>query len=235
MIHVQVDPWSRPSPLPASREMLTLPNALVQSLAVLVCIAVLTPLAWASPITIENHTDTSEEFIAFVTSGPAFHPDAHVWPVPDTPDTPWESSSLVFEYSPSLDTVMGVSVSWDIRHLRGPHGEDIDPQPDPPTHLETSPLFPPPIPGFYTTYQNASRTHPTDDAQVSHLDEFYLFVGITVGPDFPFRPISYTITYSAHHVPEPTSLALLGSAILMIGGVRFLRWRRGASRSRLAG
>src|SRR5262249_3089888 len=87
-----------------------------------------------SGITINNLREDAGFFDTLVKGSIGFIPDIHF--LVDIPNTPWESSSTIFEApapAPLLPDIL--RVNWTIQHLVGPDPNDIDPNAFGPTDL----------------------------------------------------------------------------------------------------
>ena len=124
----------------------------------------------AGPITIRNISDTQSLFETDVDGSVGLLNQTHT--LVDIPGTPWESFSTIFEDSGFLAD--SITVNWSIRHLDGPHDEDIDPNVGvdlPPLTFTATAAGP-----FFANLPLVTILHPTAPGTIDapHIDDFFL-------------------------------------------------------------
>ncbi len=168
--------------------------------------------ALADSISINNVFDIPPHFRTVVTNTGGTFGDTHL--LNDIPGTPWDSNSTIVE--DASGAAQSITVSWGIRHLLGPDPTDVNPNPLAGnlmvTYLATGTA------GTFVVEKTDMAMHPLTTGG-NHLDRFTLTLSVTA--DANRNITGYLIVYDAVHVPEPSSVALLG-----IGAAAVMAWRR---------
>lgn len=182
----------------------------------LVFVAVTCPYSWAGAIDLANN-DTKALFTDDITGtfNIFVNPPSQTFSVLG----PWISSITITELGSSSNA--HVDVTWSIRHVLGPHQEDVNP--NAPFAFPTFSMFP----GGTPVSLSARLFHPTTstDPPGPHLDDLVLNAAF-------LDDGRYGVSVTAIHSPEPGlgSLVGLGLTVLTAGVLR-----RGVGKTRLAG